>query len=110
MNFDEIYLSRKEKRRFLAIAAGKTTASNTPDEDALFRYELVRETMIVKLGPDRCQSSADLRAVVLSDLGRKYYAQYRNQKKKDIANAWKFVLTTFIAVAALIIALLDMQG
>lgn len=110
MNYETIYLLRKEKRRFLEIANGDTEASNTPEEDALFRKGLVKETMLGKFCLDTGYSTADERAVVLSDMGKDYFAQCRNQQKKDKRDAWQFWLTTLIAVVGLIIAFLELLG
>lgn len=110
MNFESIYLSPKEMRRFLEIAGGDRAASNTPEEDALFREGLVRETMMVSADLGTGQSSVDMRAVVLSDLGREYYAQCMNQRKKDKQDSLRFWLATLIAAISAVIAFLEWLG
>ena len=106
MNYTSIYLSRKELRRFLEIADGDTKASNTPEEDALFRQRLVKETMMVFANLDTISSSVDMRAVVLSDLGREYYAQYMNQQKRDQTESFRHFQNIAIAVIGILITVL----
>lgn len=110
MNYEAIYLSREEKRRFLEVANGDAKASNTPEEDALFRKGLVEERMLAYIDLDAKSSTADMRAVVLSDLGREYYAHCMNQQKKGKRDARQFWLTTLITVVGLIIAVLELLG
>lgn len=110
MNYETIYLTRKEKRRFLEIAQGDKKASNTPEEDALFRTGLVEERMLAYIDLDTKSSTVDMRAVVLSDLGREYYAHCMNQQKHDKRDSWRFWLTTLIAVVGTIIAFAELLG
>ena len=72
MNFQSIYLTKKELRRFLEIANGDTTAKNTPDEDALFRNGLITETMLVFVNIENKTSDIDMRAVIPTDDGKEY--------------------------------------
>lgn len=108
MVYNSIYLSRKERRRFLEIANEDTLTSNTPEEDALLRKGLVKETMLVAIDLDTGYSTVDMRAVVLSDLGREYFAQYMNQQKKYKQESFRFWINTFITGACAVIALLEL--
>ena len=110
MNFETIYLTRDEERRFLKIACGDTTASNTPEEDALFRAGLVKEAMIVSVSLDTNTPTVDMRAVVLSDLGQEYYARRMNQQKRDKQDSMKFWITTALTAAGIIVAALELLG
>lgn len=105
---ESIYLSRKERRRLLEIANKDTLARNTPEEDALLREGLVKETMLAAIDLDTGYSTVDMRAVVLSDLGREYFAQYMNQQKNYKQESFRFWITTFIAVVCAVIALLEL--
>lgn len=96
---------RKEKRRFLEIANGDTKASNTPEEDALFRKKLVEERMLAFISLDTGDSTVDMRAVLLSELGKEYYAQYMNQQRKDKRDARRYWLNTLISVLGVIAAI-----
>lgn len=106
MNYETIYLTREEARRFLEIADGDTTAVNTPEEDALFRAGLVKEAMIASISLDTNTSTVDMRAVVLSDLGREYYAQYRHQQKRDRQEAFRHWVNAIIAIFGVLAAIL----
>lgn len=93
-------------RRFLEIAGGDRAASNTPEEDALFREGLVSETMMVSADLGTGQSSVDMRAVVLSDLGREYYAQCMNRRKRDRQEAFRHWVNAIIAILGLLATIL----
>lgn len=108
MDYNSVYLSRKEKRRFLEIANGDTKARNTPEEDALFRKGLVKESMIATIYQDTGYSTVDMRAVVLSDPGQDYFAQYRNQRMNDKKDTFRFWLTSIIAIAGLLVTVLGL--
>ena len=100
MEYNSIYLSRKELKRFLKIANGSTEASNTPEEDALFRKELVKEQIIVKICPYTGAFSADLRSVVLSNSGKEYYALHMNHRKERRKESFRYLITTLVSLLA----------
>ena len=113
MNYEAIYLTRKEKRRFLEIAQGDTKAKNTPEEDALFRAGLVKESMLAHFDLDTNQSTVDMRAVVLSDLGGEYYAQYKNQQENGKRDTRRFlgniIITAIGAIATILSIIVAVQ-
>lgn len=106
MNFQSIYLTKKELRRFLEIANGDTTAKNTPDEDALFRNGLITETMLVFVNIENKTSDIDMRAVIPTDDGKEYFAWYKNEREKKQKDTWHFWLGISISVAGIVISVL----
>lgn len=105
MDFKTTYLSRKELRRFLEVAAGGTTAKNTPEEDALFRKKLVEERMFAFINLDTGTTTADYRAVVLSDLGKEYFAHYMNEKKRAQKENRRYWFGVFLSVVGIAVAI-----
>lgn len=104
MDYETIYLRSGEKKRFLEIAKGDDVASNTPDEDALFRYGLVQETILVKFDPVTKETvNIDLRAVVLTEDGKNFYAQYQNRKREKIKSGIICAIEIAIGIIGILI-------
>ena len=109
MDYQSVHLSKKEMERFLEIAGGNTTAANTPEEDYLFRCGLIRETMLVTANLSTGATSADMRAVVLTDSGKDYYAYCLNEQKRrqvDTRRFWLGILLTLVGLVITAISLL----
>lgn len=92
----------------MEIANGNHTAVNTPDEDALFRYGLVRETMLVTANLSTGAASADMRAIILTDFGKEYHAFCLNEQKKHRLETKRFWLGTLISLIGLAIAAISL--
>lgn len=105
MSLESIYLSQEERRRFLEIASEDTRARNTPEEDALLRDGLVKETMLAAIDLDTGYSTVDMHALVLSDLGREYFAQYMNQQVKNEQESFRHFQNLVIAVIGLAVSI-----
>ena len=108
MEYQSVRLSKNELRRFLEIASGNHTAANTPDEDTLFRYGLVRETMLVTANLSTGDTSADTRAVVLTDFGKEYHAYHLNEQEKRKVEARRYWIGTLIALIGVAIAAISL--
>lgn len=106
MNYDSIYLTNEEQRRFLEIASGDRISRNNPEEGALFQKGLVENRKFGFHGPDGKPSSVDPHTIVLSDLGRNYYAQYMNQRRRDRQEAFRQWLNAIIAILGILATVL----
>lgn len=98
MDFQSVYLSPGELRRFLKIARGDSTAANTPDEDALIRKGLVKESMMIFSDLGSNTASADMRAVVLSQDGEGFFSWYMNERNRRRRDTLRFWITLVVAV------------
>lgn len=102
MDFQSIDLSKEEIRRLREIADGDTVAKNTPEEDALFRAELVRESLMAFVCEDGT-STVDDRAVTLTKEGRAYMGWYTNKRREEIRDTVRFWIEIVLALAALVL-------
>lgn len=100
MEYNSIYLSRKELKRFLKIANGSTAASNTPEEHALFQKSLVTKQTVVNINQFTRSYSVDPHAVVLTDYGKDYYALHMNHRKERRQESFRYLITTLISLLA----------
>lgn len=113
-NPDTIHLSKGEQKRFLEIAFGDSIAANTQDEDALFRFRLIREYIKCETDTSTNITRVNERAVGLTNLGEDYFAWYKNEKQRIRRESIKFWITTLLSLLAFLLAfsqfLLSTQG
>ena len=109
-NFDPdiIYLTKQELTRFIEIANGNHVASNCPYEDTLFRYKLIKESMMCFTDTSTGITTADLRAVSLTQLGEQYYAWYQNSKQRNKRITILNAITITISLVSVILAFVQL--
>ena len=104
MQFFEIILSKPEYKLLREFAKSKQEKTFETAEifDRLFSLGFIESDFVVQYAD---HSSADY--YILTDDGRRYLEYYSSIKKHDTVETIRYLVTTFIAVAALIMSIIS---